>query len=106
MMCSATRSSLCDPGKRKPRGLFSLFIMLPMPRASLVRVRCGPFQVRVRYRVAMRVVRRVPERLVDPRFELLGDHVLEPVGLGVDVVDVEAERAREIELEQAVMSDD
>ena len=35
----------------------------------------------------MRIVRRVAERLVDPLLELLGDHVLEAVGLGVDVVD-------------------
>ena len=36
----------------------------------------------------MRVVRRVAERAVDPRLELLGDHVLEPVGLVVDGVEV------------------
>ena len=40
----------------------------------------------------MRVVRRVAERAVDPRLELFGEHVLEAVGLGVDVVDVQAER--------------
>ena len=38
------------------------------------------------------------------RLEPLGDHVLEAVGLGVDVVDVDAERLREIELEQAVVA--
>ena len=49
----------------------------------------------------MRVVRREAERAVDPRLELLGDHVLEAVGLVVDVVDVDAERLGEVELEQA-----
>ena len=53
----------------------------------------------------MRVVRREPERAVDARLELLRDHVLEPVGLVVDVVDVDAERLREVELEQPVVAD-
>ena len=53
----------------------------------------------------MRVVRRVAERAVDPLLELLRDHVLEPVGLVVDVVDVEAERLRQVELEQPVVAD-
>ncbi len=64
-----------------------------------------PLQVRVGNRIAVRIVRRVPERLVDPRLELLGDHVLEPVRLVVDVLDVEPERARQIELEQAMVPD-
>ena len=46
-----------------------------------------------------------PSALVDPRLELLGDHVLEPVGLVVDGVDVQAERLREVELEQPVVAD-
>ena len=54
----------------------------------------------------MRVVRRVAERAVDPRLELLREHVLEAVGLVVDVVDVEAERLREVELDQPVVADD
>ena len=53
----------------------------------------------------MRVVRREAERPVDPRLELLRDDVLEPVGLVVDVVDVQAERLREVQLEQAVVAD-
>jgi hypothetical protein len=53
----------------------------------------------------VRIVRRIAERLVDPRLELLGEHVLEPVGLVVDLVDVDPERLREVELEQAVVSD-
>ena len=47
----------------------------------------------------MRVVRREAERAVDARFQLLGDHVLEPVRFVVHVVDVHAERLGEIELE-------
>jgi hypothetical protein len=53
----------------------------------------------------MRIVRREAERTVDPRLELLGDHVLEPVCLVVDVVDVHAERLGEVELEQPVVAD-
>ena len=53
----------------------------------------------------MRVVRGEAERLVDPLLELLADHVLEPVGLVVHVVDVKPERAREVELEQSVVAD-
>ena len=53
----------------------------------------------------MRVVRREAERAIDPRLELFGDHVLEPVGLVVHGVEVQAERLREIELEQPVMAD-
>ena len=53
----------------------------------------------------MRVVGREAERLVDPSLELLGEHVLEPVGLFVDLVDVDPERLREVELEQPVMPD-
>ena len=51
-----------------------------------------PLEVRVRNRVAVRVVRREPERLVDPRLELLGERVLQPVGLVVHLVDVDPER--------------
>ena len=53
----------------------------------------------------MGVVGRKPERTVDPRFELLGDHVLEPVGLVVDSLHIEPQRLGEIELDQAVVAD-
>ena len=53
----------------------------------------------------MRVVRRVAERLVDPGLELLGEDVLEPVGLGVHLVDGDPERLGEVELEQPVVAD-
>ena len=54
----------------------------------------------------MRVVRREAERLVDPRFQLLREHVLEPLRFVVHLVDIDAERLREIQLEQAVVPDD
>ena len=54
----------------------------------------------------MRVVRREAERLVDPRLELLGERVLEPVGLRVDGVDPEPELLGEVQLEQAMVPDD
>ncbi len=47
----------------------------------------------------------IAERFVDARLELLADRVLEPVGLVVDVLDVDAERLGEVELEQAVVAD-
>jgi len=53
----------------------------------------------------VRVVRREAERTVDARLELLRDHVLEPVGLVVHVVDVEPEGLGEVELDQAVVAD-
>ena len=53
----------------------------------------------------MRIVRRETERTVDPRLQLLREHVLEAVGFGMDVVDVDAQRLGEIELEQPVMAD-
>src|SRR5580765_2796444 len=69
------------------------------------RRRGRPLQVRVGYRVAVRVVGREAERPVDSRFELLGDDVLEPVGLVVDRVDVQAQRLREVQLDQPVVAD-
>src|SRR5205085_10901451 len=65
----------------------------------------GPLEIGVRDRVAVRIVRRVAEHPVDPAFELLGQRELEAIGLVVNVVDVQAERLREVELEQAVVSD-
>ena len=92
-------------GVLSPRAL----VLRPLRRsrvtASLHRGVCRPLEVRVRDRVAVRVVRREAERLVDPRLELLRDRVLEPVGLVVHVVDVDPERLREVELEQPVVAD-
>ncbi len=62
-------------------------------------------ELRVRNRVAVRVVRRVSERRVDPRLELLGQRMLEPVGLVVHRVDRHAERFRQVLLEQPVVAD-
>jgi 1,4-dihydroxy-6-naphthoate synthase len=78
--------------------------MSPIDGGSLF-VLPRPLEVGVGNRVAVRVVRRKAERPVDPRFELLRDHVLEAVGLVVDRVDVQPERLGEVELEQAVMAD-
>ena len=63
-------------------------------------------QACVRDGIAVRIVRRVAERAVDPRFELFGEDVFEPVGLRMDGLDRDPERLGQIELEQAVMADD
>ena len=70
--------------RRVPEAARSL-VLRPL---GLALRRVGPLEVRVGDRVPVRVVRREAERLVDPRLELLGDRVLEPVGLVVHVVDV------------------
>ena len=66
------------------------FVLRPLARLAAAR----PLEVRVRDRVAVRIVRREAERAVDPRLELLRDHVLEPVGLVVDVVDARRRASR------------
>ena len=53
----------------------------------------------------MRVVPRVAERLRDPLLELLGDVVLEHLGLVVDAVPWHAQHVGQIRLEQAVVAD-
>jgi len=68
--------------------------------------RLRPLELRIRDRVSVRVVRREAERLVDPFLQLLGEHVLESFGLVVDLVHVDAERLRQVELEQPVVSND
>ena len=52
----------------------------------------------------MWVVRREAERSVDSRLELLRQGVLEPVGLIVDVLDVEPKGLGQVELEQPVVA--
>ena len=42
----------------------------------------------------------------DERLELLGEDVLEDLGLGVDAIPRHVERLGEVELEQAVVADD
>ena len=59
-----------------------------------------------RDRIAVRVALREAERRVDARLDLLGEVVLEAVGLGVHLVPAEAERLHQVELEQAVVADD
>jgi len=73
-------------------------ILLSLPRR--------PLEVGIGNRVSVRIVRWKAECPVDSRLELLGDHVLEPVGLVMHGIDVQAECLREIELEQAVVAND
>ena len=54
----------------------------------------------------MRVVRRVAELGGDARLEVLGEHVLERLGLLVHAVPRHAEVLGEVELEQAVVAQD
>ena len=54
----------------------------------------------------MRVDRRMAELGRDERLELLGEDVLEDLGLGVDAIPGHVERLGEVELEQAVVADD
>ena len=53
----------------------------------------------------MRVVRGEAERCVDPAFELLGECMLEPVGLGVHFLQRQAKRLGEVALEQPVVAE-
>ena len=53
----------------------------------------------------MRIVGRRAEGLVDAFLELLGERVLQPVGLRVHGVEAELERPCQVELEQAVMAE-
>ena len=53
----------------------------------------------------MRIVRREAERPVDAGLQLFRDHILEPVGLVVDGVEMQAERLRQVQLEQPMMAD-
>ena len=57
-------------------------------------------------RIPVRVVGGVAELLVDARLELFGEDVLEPVSLRVHGVDRDAERLREVLLEESMVPDD
>ena len=101
----APRGSAAARSRRPARGGSS-----PPRRARARRASAAPLvsivQAGVRDRVAVRVVRRVAELLVDARLELLRENVLEPVGLVVHRVDRNAERLGEVLLEQPVVADD
>ena len=56
-------------------------------------------------RVAVRVDRRVSELGRDQRLEVLGEDVLEHLGLGVHAVPGHAERLGEVALQQPVVAD-
>ena len=58
----------------------------------------------VRDRVPVRVVRGVAELRRDQLLELLGQHVLEHLGLVVHAVPRHAQRLREVQLQQAVVA--
>ena len=62
-------------------------------------------EVGVRDRVAVRIDRRVAELGGDQLLEVVGEHVLEHLRLGVHAIPRHAERLGEIALEQAVMAD-
>jgi hypothetical protein len=53
----------------------------------------------------VRIVRWKTERPVDLRLQLFGDHVFQALRLDVDVVDGQAQRLREVQLEQPMMPD-
>ena len=61
-------------------------------------------QVAGRNRVAVGVAGRVAELRRDQLLELLGEHVLEHLGLGMDPIPRDAETLHEVELEQPVMA--
>src|SRR5262249_17857308 len=63
-------------------------------------------ELAVRDRIAVRVVRRVPEVLVDPRLELRREGVLEQLRLRVHLVERKTEPVDEVSFEQAVVPND
>ena len=69
-------------------------------RLGLVELELG-----ARDRVAVRVERRVAELGRDQLLELLGDDVLEHLGLGVDAVPGHLQRLGEEQLDQPVVAD-
>src|SRR5690348_7108818 len=97
---ATTCSSFVERVKRKEKGL-----RRTLPRLSTAGS-YRPFQICIRNRIAVRIVRGEAERAVDPGLQLLRKDVLEPVGLVVDVVDVHVERLGKVELEQPVVADD
>jgi FtsP/CotA-like multicopper oxidase with cupredoxin domain len=69
-------------------------------------VRLHDAEVAIRDGVAVRVVRRISQLLVDLRLELLGERVLEELRLGMDLVEREPEAIDQVALEQPVMPED
>src|SRR5439155_1379351 len=110
----AMRSSVCDPERKKENAPASASL-IPIGRRLYSRSVKGPATAG---RFAERFVdgrddggspERVLiwiERPVDPCLELLRDDVLQAVRFVVHVVDVHAQRLREVELEQPVVADD
>src|SRR6266446_5789532 len=77
-----------------------------MTGACGCRRRLGPLEIRIRDRVPVRIMCRKSEHLVDALLELFRQGVLQSFCFAVDLVHVDAERLREIELQQAVVADD
>src|SRR6185437_11733915 len=96
---ATTCSSFVERVNRKEKGL-----RRTLPRLSTARS-YRPFQICIGNRIAVRIMGREAERPVDPGLQFLRKHVLEPVGLVVNVVDMDAECLGEIELEQAMVAD-
>src|SRR5207253_533154 len=97
---ATTCSSFDERAKRNENGL-----RMTLASRSTAGSYSRPFEVCVGDRIPVRIVRREPEGLVDARLQLLRENVLEAVGLVVHVVDADAERLREVELEQPVVPD-
>ena len=73
--------------------------------AERLSFRVDDSQLRVGDRIAVRVLRRRAERLVDERLERFGESVLEAVCLGMNGVEPELERLGQVELEQTVVAE-
>jgi hypothetical protein len=101
--CRARRGSAASPG-RSPRPARSARAPGSSASASGCVVALVDLELGVGDRVAVRVVRRVAELGGDARLEVLGDHVLERLGLVVHAVPRHAEVLGEVELEQAVVA--
>ena len=77
------------------------------PGSSAARLSPGRLldhEVARRDRIAVRVVRRVAELRRDQLLELLGEDVLEHLGLGVDAVPRHPEVLGQVELQQPVVA--
>ena len=90
------RVGVRDPHERPAGALFHLLQRLRLSLEDL--------QVPGRDRIAVRVVRGVPELRGDQLFELLGEHVLKHLGLGVDAIPRHSKALHQVQLEQPVVA--
>ena len=99
----ARRGSGASRGRRRRRGRSAT--VSPTSTSSSERVGAlGEVEVGARDRVAVRVELGVAELGGDPLGELVGEHVLEQLGLLVDEVPGDVEHLDEEQLEQAVVA--